>query len=723
MPTVTFPITKQMMAAWNVGSANPGDLHIPLGRWGALNWWGRAALWAPIDFSGMTAINEARLYFVSHEVAFVSHAIGNQEATIYAFRKLSDFSEESHGQSAAVDELWGGNGAWVVTDDIAAVESGDLTNWPGDFGDGQLGIIPITQIVRRWFEGQPNYGLMLMNATSEDDAAYAKEMASRHYGGREPYIWIDYSSNNPPNAPTNLSPTGGQILHTGRTITYSWQHSDPDGGAIAGMHWRLYLAGGGMIDEWYGGANSSIQRTLPAGYNANTTYEWDVRTMDSAGAWGPFCAKQLFRPNSIPNAVSVNAPATNDLTPVLSGGFSDPDPGNALSAIQFLLYRWSGTAWVLHWQSGEKGAAGTTWAYTYDGPALAWGTTYYVQVAIRDSWGAYSLWGPLAVWTTVQPTGPTLTPNTLAAKQDDTTSNLTLDYALAFDNHDIQIYAPGPGALLWTSPVAGDYAAVVNKVIVSPEHTPGQEVWWRARVKVDSTNEWTAWSGFAFFKINANPTAPTVTIETDAGVPAITNPTGAKVTTDSTPLIRAPFSDPDKIPYGDTASARRIEIRRKSDAVALAGYPTEVGTTDTHTITTALTIDVEYEVRVGFRDNAGWPAGTWVWSAWTTIKYSTAPVATLTAPANASILTESTPLLDWAFAASGGKVQTSYRVQVFDKGPTGANYANEQIAWDTGVVSSAETSLTVPQGELVDDHDYRWQVTVTDSDGLSHTLA
>lgn len=547
--------------------------------------------------------------------------------------------------------------------------------------------------------------------------------SSWHAGEISAFLFYE-AANNPPTPATNMNPAGGAVIHTGRSISYSFTYNDPDGGTFGQVFFELYL-GATLIDSAYVNA-TSFTRTLPAGYDANVTYQWRVTYSDPYGEWSGWSAFASFRPNTTPNAPGVNAPATNTLTPTLSGGFSDPDPGDTLSAFQIVLYRWTGSAWVLHWTSAETAAAGSTWSKVYDGPALAWGTSYYYQARVRDGLSRWSAYGALAQWLTVEPTAGAPGVTLAAGKQNDTTPDITLTHAQAFDDHVIELYLPGAGSPFQTIGPVADYAAVTSKVVaVDSALTPGTTYQARAQVKRDSDNVWSAWSGFTTFYINANPTSPTASIAADpvAGNQTVTSGTGVLVTTDPTPRWSAPFVDPDKVAYGDAPSARSIEIRRKDTQAALAGYPITTGTAETDLIITALTADLEYEIRVGYRDNAGWPAGSYAYSAWRTIKYSTAPVVGLTAPTEASSVADSTPLLDWTFAGAAGKAQQKYRIRIFDKGPTGDNYANEALAHDSGERIGADTSYSVPFGILVTAHDYRWTVDVWDTDGLLKVLA
>lgn len=796
------------------GSANPGDSHLPIGKWDpgtGLTWSGRALFKAPINFAGMTAINEARLYFRAHWTAGW-HAHGTSVASLHAARKTADWNEASGG-STGTDEIWGGSYSYLVSTDFAAVEFGDEAANLGNLVEGTWYYAVITQIVRRWFEGQPNYGILVFNATSGANAAYAKEFYSRRVGGSEPYIWIDYATNTAPNAPTGLSPTGSAVVHTGTTITYSGTRSDPDGGDyITAVQILLYLDDGTtLIDDWttYPGGTPtsfSIGRSLPGGRYANAYYRWAARTRDSAGVWGAYSAQQRFKANTVPNMPSTPTVPTNTLTPSISGGFSDPDPGDSLAAIQIWVIL-DASPFTTMWDSGEVAKSGSTWAQTYAGSALSWGTAYRAVARTKDANGGWSEWSPWSLFTPTQPTGPdNCSPVSTASKQNTLTPTLTIGHSANFRNDQLQVRsAPaGGGTLLWDKVWDGaDYAATASKArtYAGSALAWGSTYWWRTQAELDPSGNITAWTDWFPFYINAQPTAPTVTVAN-----AVVSGTGVRVVTDSTPDLTCLFADPDKAPYGDAPSARRIEIRRKSDQVALSGYPVTTGTTETHTVATALTINTEYEVRWGYRDNAGEPAGSYVYSAWLTIKYSALPTVTVVDETGVTLATsaasddiidtasphgyavgnvvrftaltggaglstgvpyyvvatslgsttfrvastpggtplgfttditagtvvrqggpvspvvESTPVVDWTYAGSGGKAQYSYLVRVFDKGPTGALYPNEQEVYSSGEIISTATQHQIPDGELVNEHDYRWAVAVKDTDLLSYEL-
>lgn len=523
-------------------------------------------------------------------------------------------------------------------------------------------------------------------------------------GGIGAYV-ADYQLLNA--APTAPTITTGGLQHNGRTVFYSWQHHDPDGNPQLSAEWELWnTAQTQRLDGPISGLGTaqSLWRTLPAGYNANQEYAYRVRTYDGS-LWGPFSGFTIIRPNSPPNVPTINPVPTNTLTPVFTGGGSDPDPGNSLTSVQYEVRRVSDNA--LMWLSPEAGGAFA--GVTYAGTALAYGTQYKVRSRTIDNWGAWSAWSGYTNWTPAQPTGPTLSPNTTASKQNTVTPTLNLTNSNAFTNHEIEIRPQG-GAVVQTIPQGTAYAATTNKNVTPAALSWGVTYEWRARVLVGGALS--AWSQWALMTINAEPTAPTLSVDA-----ATISPSGERVVNSLTPVLRAVFNDADKVPYGDAPSAASLEVRNNAtDALVWSSSSTAEAVTYAGP---ALSYDTVYKWRKRYTDNA---ARQGPFSSYQTFKPTRPPAAALSAPANGSVVTESTPPLDWTYSNPGGKAQYSYRVKVFDKGPTGANYTTEQVAHDSGERVSADTVYALPFGILVDGHDYRWEVTVKDTDGLSYTL-
>ena len=534
-----------------------------------------------------------------------------------------------------------------------------------------------------------------------------------------------------PNAPTGLQPTGGERVDTGRTITYTGNRSDDDSGDLLTAY---------QLEVWNSGHSTKVQSyssgdyspgysswsrplTLPSGWNADRVYEWRARTRDQGDLWGPWSGFQSFRANSVPNTPPAPSVETDTLAPVIGGTFSDPDPGAVLSHVEVHVERAdTGTDYLAPTQYPKSAAP---WTVTYAGSVLAWGTKYRARYRVRDSYGAWSAFGAWREFTPVQPVGPSaMTPRTESPRQMSLTPTLTIGHSAQFRNDEYEVYAgPSLTATRLVSKVwaGADYAATLTKAYPYPGPTPlawGSTYYWRARIE-DTSGVISLWSNLQPFRINALPTASVVTVTNPDGSepPA---PGGTAVVTAARPILVCPFEDPD-LGEGDAPSARVVEVRRKDTGAALAGYPVTAGVTPDHTLATDLVLEVVYEVRYGWRDAAGQPAGTYTYTAWREVRRSTAPTLALVAPAAGGTVPESTPLLDWTYASVPGKAQSAHQVLLYDLGPVGAPIEEVQVH-DSGVLGGPDTSYVVPPGIIEDGRQYRWTVTAVDSDGLVGVL-
>ena len=736
MPTKTFNVTA-CLPVTTTGEHNPGDLHIPLGVWAAgTGWRGRCLLKASISFSGMSRINEARLYLDRH-TAVGYHAGGATTATGYAYRKTSDWSESSGGGGTGTDEVWSSGASSSLVEGAMADHIGGDEGGLQDGADGSAEAIDVTGIVRKWFEGSPNYGVMIRNA-NESSAASGKEFYSRRAGGHVPYFWVDYDTNTPPNGPDNLSPGGGEVVNTGRTITYSGTRDDPDSGDyITGVEIRVYEEGpGSLVQEvtyYPSGTPSTFSKalTLPSGYNADRVYEWRARTRDKADAWGPWGPYRTFRPNSVPNTPAAPTVDTDTLTPTITGTFADPDPGDAIQAGDVQVEQVSPV--TMMWDPLAVPETTSPWSRVYAGPVLAWGTQYRARVRSQDALGAWSAYSAWRTFTPTMPVGPdNLTPRSTATKQNTLTPTLTVGHlGYQFRNDEVEVYA-GPSLTatrLWSKVWDGaDYALTNAKArpYAGAALAWGGTYYWRARIE-DGAGVASAWSPLVPFYVNAEPLAPTGLVARDGNEAAPVTSGGAYVVTTTTPLLEAVFGDPDLDAYGDRPSSRTVEVYARN-ADGTAGALVQASTLASPPYTepmawtyagAALVLGNAYLVRWRFTDTAG---RVGPFSAYASVRVSSAPVVALVAPPAAAVVADQTPLLDWTFTGYGGKAQAAHQVQVFDRGPAAGPVEEESLVHDSGVMAGADTSYLVPPGVLANDRAYRWRLQVADSDGLTAAL-
>ena len=543
--------------------------------------------------------------------------------------------------------------------------------------------------------------------------------------------WIaDYhDANTAPNAPTGLSPTGSAVVNQGTAPTLSGTRSDPDTGDYITAYQIVVYADDAVTVRYdsgkviTSGTPSTFARpvALPA---AHAHYRWKARTWDKKNVVGAYSAQQRFYANAVPQTPPLPTIETDSLSPRIDGSFTDS--GDTLAAVQIEV-QLNASPNTVKWASGDiakSGASGSAWNQTYAGLVLAWGTAYRARYRVKDSNGAYSGWSAWRTFTPVQPIGPdNLTPRTTTPRLPNLTPTLTVgNNAAQFKNEEIEVYPVGSAvgyAPLWTKAAEGvDYALTnsVARVYAGTALNWGQRPWWRARVKL-SDGTWTQWSPLFEIRINASP-----------NVPSAMSPTGGVVLTDTTPQLRMNFSDPDQ-DQGDAPTQVTVEVRNNAtdalvfsqSAVAVAPGVGEDGQSYDHLVsTTALANETTYKWRAVFYDATG---KIGLFSTYQVFKVSQPPSATGVDPTLGETVTDSTPELDWTFSSPGGKAQHSYRVRVFDKGPVGANYPDEVVSYDSGELVGAATSHVLPHGALVSGHDYRWSVTVKDTDLLTYELA
>lgn len=704
MATKTFTVTKQYMADVSANTANPGDDHIPLGNWSAASsFTTRANLYAPVSFTGMTAINEARLYLYQHTAAGY-HTKGSGTVGLYAYRKTVDWSETSGGASSSIDETWGTGDNAIVVNNIAGPADPNA-NINNGAADGTLTYIDITDIVAAWFNsGLPNYGVML-KAGSEGSSSASMEFYSRHSGSK-PYIWIDYETNTAPNAPTSLNPTGDAVVNTGTTITVTGNRSDPDSGDyITGVDIRVYLDNGTTLidsDTYYPtGSPVTFSRAVTVS-NGNAFYKWQARTRDRESVWGPWSALQRFKANTVPNAPSISltqTPTTSvkTLTPTFNITRSDSDSayGDDMGAYQILLDNSSG---VNVWDSGQIAvSAGTTSVQKlYNGPALSWNTTYNWRARTRDENNAWGPYTPSLVFTTflagtpinLSPTGNVVTSTLTPTLTGD---RATTDYTIS--SYELELYESNGTTLKWSSGVlatgitnGASFAGVYNGAALSYS----TQYKWRARV-TGNIGGASAWSTLQTFTTRA------------ADEVEQTAPIGNPVTS-LTPNFTGTWTS--------TLNSRQIILYAADGTTQIWDSGEDAQTASTSFSTaydgTALAWNTTYQWKARVRRSADN-----VWQPYTGLVSFTTDSAgqpTLTAPINDSWQTTLTPTFTGTTFAA--EVISTYRILLYEEDEV-------TLKWDSGNLAGSGTSFSKVYngGALVEGRTYKWQARYTKSTG------
>jgi hypothetical protein len=90
------------------------------------------------------------------------------------------------------------------------------------------------------------------------------------------------------------------------------------------------------------------------------------------------------------------------------------------------------------------------------------------------------------------------------------------------------------------------------------------------------------------------------------------------------------------------------------------------------------------------------------------------PTVVVTSPTLNQVITTSTPLITWTFTASAGRTQASYRVVI-------TNLTSGIVVLDTGTIAGAVLQYQVPTPVVSVGPNFRVDVTLVDSTGLSTT--
>lgn len=415
----------------------------------------------------------------------------------------------------------------------------------------------------------------------------------------------------------------------------------------------------------------------------------------------PLAVYVTFVANSAPTApVSLTPTAggtVNTVTPTLGGTFADPDTGSPAfdkllgfefevrdNATDALMWSGSGASFLAAAAERDSGV----FARTYNGAALAAGTTYKWRVRATDlsfqygAWSAYQTFvvnafgqilntaptgkvdGPTTAisWsgTYYHPGGNAATDMQIRVLKNGAVYRLGAEFAKAVAS------AALPGTAFTVASGADGGIGVLDT---------GQVYTFQFRVKANG--QWSDWQPETAFSTNAIPTEPT----------ALEPPSGTA--SSDYPLLSWSAYDPDADDVEGTDVRWEVEIVRP-DTGASAVYTTtayDAATGRGSLQTTATHVPVThanpYQWRVRSQDISA-SDGFSEWSDWQGFVYAAGLVVSVTAPTEGQTVDRGTPTFTWSISSG---TQTQYRVEVYDDGTL-----KKRI--DTGVVASATMSHT-----------------------------
>jgi hypothetical protein len=569
--------------------------------------------------------------------------------------------------------------------------------------------------LQEWLNGT-NYGAKILSR-NEGTKSYWR-FVSREYGtaSYRPKLTLTYRT--PPNTPTGLTP-GSSTSEAATKIntvtpTLSWTFSDPDAGDTQSAYQVLiYRTSDNVLVKDTGEVASSVSSyTIPSGVLAQGVgYYWKVRVKDSYGLWSNYSTNAYIYTNRAPSASPVSplgtsanpAKVLNTLTPTLSWSFSDPD-GDARTGYQVLIKRASDGAIIK--DTGEV-ASGST-SYTVPSGLLAYGTTYYWQVRVKDPYG---LWSGYTTAQYFQPNQSAAAPTNLSPSGTSTTpaTITTLTPRLTWQHNDpenepqskyqVLIYRASDNVLVY------DTGEVVSPNqyhdVPSGKLVASQKYYWRVHTADTGSSTFGPYSSDAYIYTNAAPYAPT-NLTPIAG--SILDPTKNQT-------FSWTFQDPDTGTNADGQSAYQLLIKR-TDGTIVYDSGKVVSTTSQHvlpanTITTGPDPNYQWQVRCWDKQDVAGP-----YSSLVSFRTGTPPAASFTNPVDGGTYPRGILTVAWNYTDAETDPQASFRVVLKDQAG--------KVLEDSGQVAGDATSYRF-NTILSNNTPYRLELTVWDATGQSNT--
>jgi hypothetical protein len=713
MASVTYSSTKDASAIYDPSGVsnytsdwNGFDQHHPVGAFSS-TFAARSLIYFPISFSGMTSITNATLTLkvTSYHGAFGS----NSNKTLYAARSLRAWTEQAGAENSWTNAS-GTYNSHLYTDtpdsDYATADQ-TYTTAIGSKTDGSTITLLVTDIVRSWFTGSANNGFVLYNNNLTSTAHYME------FGSREnttsayrPTLNITYTTNTAPNAPTNLSPTGGVVVNS-VTPTLSGLFSDPDAGdTLSAVNYQVYASDGTTLiydSGWVAASGTSFSNIYGgSSLTGNVTYKWQARTKDAAGVAGAFSAQQSFIANNVPSApvVTITTQPSADLgtlTPSINIANNDADLTDSIKSYSVLWKDSSGSTIATSTATGLT-AQNITFAYPGT-PNLSWGSSYKVSASTTDQNNATSNYSSDQSFAThktgapinLAPSGATVSSSIAPTFTGDRSSS-----AESLTSVQILLYANDESTLIWDSGVltSGVTSSTFSIGYIGTTLSYSTTYKWKARVtsSVGGTSDYTVFSSF---------------VTPAAGAITQTAPIGSPITS-LTPSFQfsrtASFNAYQLIVYASDNTTIIFDSGTVTHASATSKSYTYAGST-------ALTWNTNYawKVRVSADSGSTWGSG---YSGVVDFTTDAAGIPTITAPTDNAWISTLTPTLSGTTYNS--ESATAYRILLY-----GSDAAT--LIWNSGDISqTAATSFSkVYNGStaLEAGTRYYWQARYTKSTG------
>jgi hypothetical protein len=610
--------------------------------------------------------------------------------------RFGRYSTTSENTSSSGVQLLGANGGWATVFDAASQNV-----WVVTYG-GVVGKATGTTPTVRWTSYTVNSSGVPNTRTGYSATASASTAFSTYNGGALVTAAVSHSDNGPAN--------------TGVMVFSGQKYAIEADATVATL--GLSVAPGSAYAFIRGSLSS------PPASSFGSTYSHDA----NAGSLTAYMEGWANVAPETPSSGLAPSGTINETAPTFTADFRDKngaygasstlgvDTGDQLNQYQIQVRRVSDQTifWDTTLNAGSVQKANNQASYPYGGTTLVRGTAYEWRIRMSDQFSAWSNWSS---WTAFTPAnlGFITLDSTPTGKQEavsgidfkgrwthqSSTSMKTVQVRLLDQNGTIL----QTGANYDIADVSSS-AAPGTLFTVTWANTGFSALGWgrsyQYQMRGYDGSQWSDWSAARSFTTNAAPT-----------VPVLSSPTGGIVLT-AYPKLAASFTDADDTTATGLTGVFRITRPNATTVDVTPTYNSTSGKWEYQTTSTQLSAYGVYSWKATGYDGTLYSgeastltAATWSSSA--TFDYETGPAVTVTSPSDGATIT--TASLNVAWTVTG---QVKYQVRLYEDG-------GSTIVYDSGLITSATTSHTIPSGYLRNGESYDLTVSVTDSTPLTGT--
>jgi len=479
-----------------------------------------------------------------------------------------------------------------------------------------------------------------------------------------------------PAAPTSV--VGTRVSATQQTVT--WVNNSTGGSTTSAPYLSQSITrstNGGSFTSLVTGLSGSATSYSDTTTVAGNSYAYKVVAVNTTASTTSAASNTLYSPPSATGTPTVTRVSDTQHTVSWTRNATTGAPYTS----QSVQRRRNGGSWA----TIVTGLSGSATSYS-DTTTAANGKYDYRVVATNSAGSATSAASSPVYTTPAPPTG--------ASAAKDASGNIVITWtnACSFAEYESEI---------WESQDGGAYALLTTKSTGVATHThvsPSTSVTHRYQVRAKTS------SGTALYSTYS--TTETVTLTAPPNAPTGLGPSTVHDATEHRTLVWS--HNPT-----DSSPQRKFQVRHRASGDAWTEETAVTSATSSWVLagaTYANGIIPEWEVRTWGEATTGGSEGTGasVYSATASFTTSARPSATISAPADAGTLTDSTIAVAWTYYQAASSAQAQWRVTLLD-----SLAATLEVKTGAGTAASTTMATTAEDGET-----YTVQVEVQSAAGL-----